>query len=76
MPPSTSSSPNADAQAVIAAWEAWDEFPGDKARAGRLANARVAYAGLENSNHFQAHVATQRRAGLTVADAVYSWSPP
>lgn len=68
--------PPGDADAVISAWEAWDRAPGDKARARNLSVARVAYAGLDQANAFHAWVATQRRAGRTVAAAVYSWSPP
>jgi hypothetical protein len=64
------------AEDVIAAWEAWDKAPGDHQRAKSLARARVAYVGLDHANAFQAWIAEQRRAGRTVAAAVYSWRQP
>lgn len=60
---------------MIVAWEAWDEFPGDRDRARRRVDACRAYVGLDQANAFHAHVAAQRRAGLNVADAIRSWSP-
>lgn len=63
------------ADVVVAAWAAWDKAPGDPARARRLCDARTAYVGLAHANGLQAWIATQRRAGRTVAAAVYSWRP-
>jgi ornithine carbamoyltransferase len=60
---------------LIARWKAWDERPGNQATAHALSDAAVAYAG-DQSNNLYRHVAAARRAGMSIAAAIYTWEPP
>lgn len=62
------------AEELIARWQAWDSFPGSKPAAHALADAAAEYAG-DHTNDLYRHVAASRRAGKTIAAAIYTWRP-
>lgn len=64
------------AEDVIALWRVWDSRPGDKGAANALVAAVVEYAAPVNHNEIYRHVFTQRRAGLSLSAAFYTWNPP
>lgn len=57
---------------LIARWHAWDACPGSKAAVIALSEAVAEYAGDEG-NELYRHVAAERRAGLSIAAAIYTW---
>jgi protein required for attachment to host cells len=60
---------------LIARWKAWDEHPDNK----EAANALVEGADTFTQGHateLYRHVAASRRAGLSIAAAIYTWRPP
>lgn len=61
------------AEELIALWKAWDEAPGNTAAIKALIHAQNAYAG-NRSLELVRHVAAQRRAGMSMSAAVYTWN--
>jgi hypothetical protein len=57
---------------LIARWHAWDDHPSNKAAVNALADAVNEYAGDQSLDLYR-HVAAERRSGLSIAAAIYTW---
>ncbi len=58
---------------LIRAWEAWDEAPGNAARATAMANAIVAYAGDAHVDCQKFLAAVRRAGGANRESALDAW---
>lgn len=57
---------------LIARWHAWDNHPSNKVAVNALVDAVAEYAGGHSLDLYR-HVAAERRAGLSIAAAIYTW---